>query len=219
ADIAYLPAIEVDTVVIPSRTDLEVISRLIDVPYQALRELNPELRRWCTPPDYPDYELKIPLGKKALFEAEYAKLPEGERFTEKVVYARYKLKRKETLAAVAKRYNTTVEHLTELNHLKKKSRLRGKSILVPVVAQNGPQVVAASADKPAKAKKGSREFKKYYTVKRGDTLYSLARRFKVSEKILSAWNNLKGKVALRAGRRIIIAKYVEKGGEMMPVGG
>lgn len=218
ADIAYLPAIEVDTVVIPSRTDLEVVSRLIDVPYQALKELNPELRRWCTPPDYSDYELKIPLGKKALFEAEYAKLPEGERFTEKIVYARYKLKRKETLATVAKRYHTTVEHLTEVNHLKKKSRLRGKSILVPVVAQSGPQV-AAAAEKPAKAKKSSREFKKYYTVKRGDTLYSLARRFKVSEKILSAWNNLKGKVALRAGRRIIIAKYVEKGGEMMPVGG
>jgi membrane-bound lytic murein transglycosylase D len=43
----------------------------------------------------------------------------------------------------------------------------------------------------------------------------------VSEKILSAWNNLKQKsrIALKPGRRIIIAKYVEKDGEMVVSGG
>src|SRR5512136_2839827 len=74
ADVAYLPPIEFDTVVIPSRTDLELAARICGVTYETLRDLNPELRRWCTPPDYANYELKIPLGKKALFEAEYAKI-------------------------------------------------------------------------------------------------------------------------------------------------
>ncbi len=50
ADVAYLPAMDLDTVEIPSRTDLDLVARLIDVPYQTLKELNPELRRWCTPP-------------------------------------------------------------------------------------------------------------------------------------------------------------------------
>jgi len=214
ADVAYLPAIEFDTVVIPSRTDLELVGRLIGTPYQTLRDMNPELRRWCTPPDYPDYELKVPVGKKALFEAEYAKIPDTGRYTEKIVYVRHKVKRKETLESLAKRYNTTAETLTELNHLTAKSRIRGKAILVPVVADAIPQESQAEPKKAA-----SREFNKYYTVKKGDTLHAVARRFNVSEKILTAWNNLKGKIALRPGRRIIIAKYVEKGGEMVAVGG
>ncbi len=66
------------------------------------------------------------------------------------------------------------------------------------------------------AKKGS--FNKYYTVKKGDTLDSLSKRFNVSSKLLAAWNNLKHKIALKAGSRIIIAKFTEKNGEMVPVG-
>ncbi len=217
ADIAYLPAIEFDVVPIPSRTDLELVGKLIGVPYQTLVELNPELRRWCTPPDYPDYELKIPKGKKSIFDTEYAKVAESDRYTEKIVFVRHKMKRKETLESVAKRYNTTVENLTELNHLTKKSRLRGKAILVPVVADSAQKLAAPPV--PGAQKTAAREFNKYYTVKKGDTIRSLARRFKVSERILTAWNNVKGRVALKPGRRIIVAKYVEKNGEMVSVEG
>jgi membrane-bound lytic murein transglycosylase D len=62
--------------------------------------------------------------------------------------------------------------------------------------------------------KGS--FAKYYTIKSGDTLSSLSKRFNVSTKLLTAWNKLKTKVALKPGRRIIIAKFTEKNGQMAP---
>ena len=215
ADVAYLPPLELDTVVIPSRTDLEVIARLIDIPYPTMRELNPELRRWCTPPDYPDFELKIPKGKKARFETEYAKVPEDQRFTERLVYVRYRVKKRDTLDGIARRFNTTSEALVASNHLEKKSKLRGRSLLVPVpVTEEGPSVRTAKATPKEEA---NRAFTKYYTVKKGDTLMSLARRFNVSAQILAAWNNLKVKVALRPGKRIIVAKYVEKNGTMVSV--
>ncbi|SNB46699.1 lytic transglycosylase domain-containing protein [Geobacter sp. DSM 9736] len=216
ADVAYLPPIEFDTVAIPSRTDLELVARLIEIPYQTLRDLNPELRRWCTPPDYQDYQLKIPKGKKALFETEYAKVPEDKRFTEKIVYARYRMKKKDTLAAVARRYGTTAEALTELNHLKSTKKLRGKVLLVPVPATDEPsdkrQVVASRKAAP-------KEFNKYYTVKKGDTLSALAKKFNVSTKLLTSWNNLKQRVALRPGKRLIVAKYMEKKGTLAAVDG
>ena len=79
SDVAYLAPIELDTVAIPSQTDLELVARFCDVPYQTIRDLNPELRRWCTPPDYPSTSLKFRRGKKAVFEAEYAKVPEQLR--------------------------------------------------------------------------------------------------------------------------------------------
>jgi membrane-bound lytic murein transglycosylase D len=212
ADVAYLPAIEFDTVKIPSRTDLELVAKICEVPYQTIRDLNPELRRWCTPTDYPDYELKIPHGKKAIFEAEYAKIPEDKRYTEKILYTRYRVKKRETLASVARRFNTTTEVLAELNRIKKTARLRGKLLVVPVQAAGADATRTVQRTSVPRQEKA---FNKYYTVKKGDTLRSLARRFNVSARILAAWNNLKMKVALRPGKRIIVAKYVEKNGTMI----
>ncbi len=209
ADVAYLPPIEFDTMTVPSQTNLEVLARGCDLPYETIRDFNPELRRWATPPDYPDYQLKIPPGKKASCEAEYAKVPENERFTQKTLYAKYRVKKKESLAAIARRYGTTPEILAELNGIRKTAKVRGRSLIVPVPP--------AAAETTTVAVKGEekKEFNKYYTVKKGDTLASLAKRFNVSTRILSAWNNLKGKVALRPGRRIIVAKYEEKNGTMV----
>jgi membrane-bound lytic murein transglycosylase D len=217
ADVAYLPSIEFDTVVIPSQTDLELVAKICDVPYQTIRELNPELRLWCTPPDYPNYELKIPLGKKALLEAEYAKIPEEKRFTDKVLYTRYKAKKRDTLAAVANRFGTTPQTIAELNHLKKEARLRGRTLTVPVPVASRDGSGRGETERAESEKPESKEFKKYYTVQKGDTLASLAKRFNVSAKLLALWNNLKEKVALRPGKRIIVARYVEKKGSMAPV--
>ena len=217
ADVAYLPPIEFDTVTIPSRTDLEVVAKLINADYQIVKELNPELRRWCTPPNYLDYELKIPLGKKKSFDLAYAQLPKEQRFTERVVYTRYRAKRKDTLASIASRYGTTPQALAEVNRLKVTSKVRGRTLLVPVAADKEPAVQTAKAEAPRK--ESAKEFNKYYTVKKGDTLASLAKKFNISSRILSAWNNLKGKLALRPGKRLIVAKYVEKKGSMVPVSG
>ena len=214
ADVAYLPPVEFDTVTIPTRTDLEVVARICEIPYQNIRDLNPELRRWCTPPDYPGYQLKIPKGKKAVFEAEYVKIPEDKRYTEKIQYGRYRMKKRDTLVSVAKRFATTPEALVELNSLKKGRQLRGKVLVVPVqIAVKGTSEKAVSRASVAQADK--KTFNKYYTVKKGDTLTSLAKRFNVSARILSAWNNVRSRVALRPGRRIIVAKYLEQKGGVM----
>ncbi len=169
------------------------------------------------PPDYPDYVLKVPKGKKALFETEYAKVPENGRFTEKVLYTRYRAKKKDTLASVASRFGTTPQVIAELNQLGKKAKVNGKLLTVPVKGNSLDGQVAEVTASAGKEGESGKEFNKYYTVKKGDTLASLARKFNVSAKILTAWNNLKGKVALRPGKRIIVAKYVEKQGTMTPV--
>ena len=118
------------------------------------------------------------------------------------------------MASVARRFGTSAEALSELNGLSKKSRIAGRKLVVPVrqTVDFGHEGRAPQAA----AKKGS--FAKYYTVKKGDTLDTLAKRFNVSTKLLSTWNNLKHKVALKPGRRIIIAKFTEKNGAMAPSG-
>lgn len=211
-DIAYLTPIEYDTVTIPSRTNLDLVAKLTGTTYESIKELNPDLRHWCTPPNYPDYLLKIPKGSRQLFVTEYAKVPEDQRFSERVLYSRYQARRKDTLKSVARRFGTSPAILAELNSLGVQSRIAGKSLLVP--ARQTVDFSHEGKTPRSAAAKGS--YAKYYTVKRGDTLGSLSKRFNVSTKMLSAWNNLKVKVALKPGKRIIIAKFTEKSGKMLP---
>lgn len=210
-DIAYLTPIEYDTVTIPLRTNLDLAAKLSGTTYESIKELNPDLRHWCTPPNYPDYQLKIPKGSKQQFETEYAKIPADQLFTERVLYSRYKVRKKDSLKSVARRFGITPAALAELNGLSTKSRVAGLSLLVPV-KQTVDFTNEGRTSRSANTTKGS--YAKYYTIKSGDTLSSLSKRFKVSTRLLSTWNNLKSKVALKPGRRIIIAKFTEKNGAM-----
>ncbi|KAA0892165.1 LysM peptidoglycan-binding domain-containing protein [Oryzomonas rubra] len=213
SDVAYLSPIEFDIVKIPSRTDLELVAKLTGTTYETIKELNPDLRHWSTPPNYPDYELKVPKGTKLQFDAAYGKVPEDQRYTEKVLYTHYHARKKDSLKVIARRYSTTPDALAELNGLSKKSRIAGKTLVVPARQTVDFSHEGRSAATAGTAKGG---YAKYYTVKKGDTLTSLAKRFNVSSKLLSVWNNLKVRVALKPGRRIIIAKFIEKNGEMVP---
>ena len=224
ADVAYLPPIEFDLVTIPSRTDLEVVAKILRVSVHTLRELNPELRRSCTPPNYPGYELKVPKGMGALFQAGYAMIPEQERYSERVKNVQYRAKRKDTLASIARRFKTTPESIAEVNNLARNAgSLKGRVLTIPVQVAWGDSEAGKPAKTLAKAEAKSEpkaeEFHKYYTVKKGDTLHSLAKRFNVTARVLSAWNNLKTKVALKPGRRIIVAKYQEKKGALVKQSG
>ncbi|BCS55862.1 transglycosylase SLT domain-containing protein [Geobacter sp. SVR] len=214
SDIAYLPPIEFETVTIPTRTDLELVAKLAGTTYDAIRDLNPDLRHWCTPPNYPDYQLKLPKGTRQRFETEYGKVPAEQRFSEKTLYTRYQARKKDSLKSVARRFGITPETLSELNGLSKKSRIAGRSLIVPVKQT----VDFGHEGRSAGSKSGKGTFAKYYVVKKGDTLASLSKQFNVSTKLLSAWNNLKGKIALKPGRRIIIARFTEKNGQMVPAG-
>jgi membrane-bound lytic murein transglycosylase D len=215
ADVAYLPPIEFDTVSIPTRTDLELVARVLGVSTGTIRELNPELRQWCTPPDYPGYLLKIPKGTKERFLSEYAKVPAEQRFTEKIEHIKYRAGKDDTLESIARRFGARSEELAAINGIKSSRKLRGKVLRVPVKAGEAQPVVALQSAPPQPAvvsakKVDDSDLIKYYTVKRGDTLTSLARRFNVSAKIIAAWNNMKIKASLQPGKRIIVARYSEK---------
>jgi membrane-bound lytic murein transglycosylase D len=79
SDVAKLPPIEFDTVRIPTRTDLKLVAKLAGTSYANIRALNPDLLHWCTPPNYPDFQMKIPKGTRGRFEAEYAKISGNQR--------------------------------------------------------------------------------------------------------------------------------------------
>ncbi|NJD37708.1 MAG: LysM peptidoglycan-binding domain-containing protein [Geobacter sp.] len=207
-EITAVPAVEFDTVTVSGRTDLELVARLTGTTYQTIKELNPALRHWCTPPNYPDYELKIPKGSADRFQQGIAAIPDEQRFSEKKLYSRYKAGRRDTLKVVAKRFGITAGELADLNSIGRKTKIAGKTLVVP--ARHTVDFAHEGSRKPVVATRRSTPETpviQYYTVQKGDTLYGLARRFKVSTKLLTAWNNLKNTVTLIPGKRLIIAKH------------
>ena len=53
---------EFETVNVPEATDMELIAELTGTNEEKLLEMNPALRRWCTPPGVDDFSVRIPVG-------------------------------------------------------------------------------------------------------------------------------------------------------------
>lgn len=96
----------------------------------------------------------------------------------------YIVKAGDTLYSIANRYNTTVNELMQLNNLKTNALSVGQQIRVPV---NG----------------GSSFDYVVYTVKVGDTLYSIAKRYKTTVDSIKSLNNLTSDV-LSLGQQLKI---------------
>ena len=122
-----------EKVKVSQATDLRVIARAASTTVEEIQKLNPELRRWFTPPDYPDYEVKIPVGKTLQFIENMSKIPPAM----KIAFLRHKIKSGDTLSHIARRYKTSVQPIMDLNNLQNARRLRpGMVIVIPVRAEN-----------------------------------------------------------------------------------
>ncbi|MCK6406081.1 MAG: LysM peptidoglycan-binding domain-containing protein [Rhodocyclaceae bacterium] len=95
------------------------------------------------------------------------------------------VKKGETIGAVARRGGISVAELKRINRLKSDRVAPGMRLAVqsPTSAPTTASAAPAKAGKNANATKVTR-----YTVKRGDTLQSVARRFKVDHKDILRWN-------------------------------
>jgi len=138
-ELDYHDEITYDKVTVPTATDLRVISDAAGTTITEIRRLNPALLRWYTPPDYPDFEVKIPAGRKEAFERSFKKVPPSKR----LVFHRHRVRRGDTLRTIARRYGAPLDLLIFLNELKNPRLIHpGQLIVVPV--RSGEAAVASS---------------------------------------------------------------------------
>ena len=111
----------------------------------------------------------------------------------------YRVKRGETLTAIARKFGVTVQDLRSWNNLSKNSTIAGKNLVVsqPVNTKLAQRVQQASQSKGASKVA-------YYTVKKGDSLERIASKYKgVTVTKLKADNNLKGNM-IKPGMKLKI---------------
>jgi membrane-bound lytic murein transglycosylase D len=201
--IEYQEPLHYDKVRVPEVTDLRLIARACEVSVDEIRELNPELSRWCTPPNFPDYEIKIPFGKKELFLKNFETLYPGERFQFKT----HLVKKGDTFPKIAKLYRVDPEPILEINRLNKKSRLStGMNLLIPLPKdQDDPKPDSLVKKKSNGMEQHSKSVETTtYKIKKGDSLWSIANEMGVNIGALSRWNNLHPEKKLMPGDKLKI---------------
>jgi peptidoglycan endopeptidase LytE len=106
----------------------------------------------------------------------------------------YKVRRGDSIAAIAKKHGVSPGELKKTNGLEGNALKIGQSLIIPQLAKQ----------KTAKSKKSSPPAASY-TVKKGDTIAGISRETGLSVTVLKEMNNLPSNF-LRTGQKIILAK-------------
>jgi len=115
----------------------------------------------------------------------------------------YKIKRGDTLFSVAGRFNTKVAVLLKLNNLKLEDQLFvGRKIMVPVNKTGNEENTSVAALDLKKKFNGRKKSTRVYTVKKGDTLFLLAKNNSTTIQELLKLNNMKSTDPLLYGQKI-----------------
>jgi membrane-bound lytic murein transglycosylase D len=127
-EIEYHDPLSFDEVELKFPVDLSVAAECAGTTLEEIKRLNPELRRWCTPPDVSNYSLKIPEGTKEQFLEALSSIPEDKRFT----IDRYTVKKGQTFGGIAKETGIPVSVILSLNSMEKVMPLKaGSTIYLP----------------------------------------------------------------------------------------
>ena len=176
-----------ETVKVPPRKSLAEIAELLDVKHKELYRLNPSLVGLATPPGGL-YGLRVPAGyaaKLELLRDEVAQLAKVEfPFTQRPVW--YRVRTDDSLWKIARKFRTSVDSLKRVNHI-------SGSIIHP-----GQKLRIPPGDNVAYVR---------HRVRRGETLYGLARRYGTSVNAIRRANGMTGTM-ITAGKTITVPQRV-----------
>lgn len=214
---------ETDTVVVQGPVNTQYFSQLLGIDQDQMALLNPQLKQQFIPRSLENYVLRLPAQvipqfesqREAIFAYLQPPVPEIAGDTSltpdsmQLVLAqaveppanaslRHKVRKGENLRLIANKYGVSINQIKADNHL------RGNMIRI------GQQLVI---NQPTKANKkvdtqlaqASKELKKptYYTVKRGDTLWSISQRYAdFSVDDIRKANNLRKNDPIKPGMKL-----------------
>jgi membrane-bound lytic murein transglycosylase D len=114
-DLAIHPPLSYEIVTLHYPIDLAIAADCAETSLEIIRGLNPELRRWCTPPDLSEYDLRIPQGTREIFFKNLSGISEKKRFTVDI----YTVKKKDTFRKISKKTGVPVAVILDLNDMEK----------------------------------------------------------------------------------------------------
>ena len=179
------PAVIYDTVPTTYSIDLRLVADVTGVSVQEIVALNPAMLRLVTPRDM-TFDLHIPPGTKELYAERLKDIPEDRRAS----WRFHIVKPGETVDSIAASLHARVADIVDTNGITSQDPMAVTDELV-IPIQN-----AASIAHPQR-----------YTMRRGDTLITVADSFDVSVAELKQWNSLSSST-VRPGRSLYVAEPI-----------
>ncbi len=167
------------------QVDLRTAARLAGMDRRDFLQLNPGFKRWATPPDGP-HRLLVPVHAKTELQQQLATLPANQRMR----WERHLIRRGDTLSGIARRYGIDLGTLRRSNGLNSHLIRAGHHLMIPISSAS-----ITSSDR------GNRIV---HHVVSGDTLWTIARKYRVYIKQLTRWNAIRANDLLRPGQRILV---------------
>lgn len=194
-------------------TDLMALSKTCGLSWDEFEELNPAFRRTVAPPEY-ESSIWLPEGKIPYAMAYLAK-PESRPFAG---YAKYEVRSGDSWWSISRRHEVPIAVLHKINSEIAGSTLQpGQEVMIPAQPRNESIVAAPGGTKTAQAESKVRQAdaktektrtlatkRSNYTVKSGDSVWSVARKFEVSVDTLLAANGMKSGKDLRVGQKLYV---------------
>ncbi|TPE51279.1 LysM peptidoglycan-binding domain-containing protein [Maribrevibacterium harenarium] len=194
---------------IGGQMDLAQAAQMADISVDEIYLLNPAFNQWATSPDGP-HRLLIPIDKAEAFRTKLAQISPEERLT----WVRYTVEAGDNLLLIAKKHNTTVAVLQDVNKISSSFIRVGQELMIPV-AGNKMESYTLSSHQRLLAKQSnapsSNRLKVNYTVESGDSLWSIAKRYNTDTKTLARWNSMGLGDPLMPGKKLVVWLKPEKG--------
>lgn len=185
---------KVDTV---GQLDLHVAADLAELPKEELLALNPAFNHWVTDPDGP-HHLLVPVDREEKLVAGLSALPPEKRV--RVVY--HRVRSGDTLGGIADKYNISVAALRSTNKIRGSIIHPGQELLIAAAPRGSDAQILVERETIAPARMASTASR--HKVRRGDTLWSIARTHGVSLDRLAATNGLRRNGTLSVGQTLKI---------------
>jgi membrane-bound lytic murein transglycosylase D len=186
--------LEFDTVTVDYTVDLRLVAECSDVSLEEIHLLNPELARMTTPSNR-NYVLRLPKNRKDIYLAEIASVPPEKRIT----WRKHEVKPGETMNSIAAIYRTTESSIASVNSFANGTELTaGQKLVIPIGRSN---VAPPYTPRKIYASYGQQ---KYYRVRKGDTLFKIANKYRVTVQQICAWNNISTRHVLRTGESLVV---------------
>jgi len=166
---------------------LAYIAEAIGIEQKVLETMNPALRRGMVPPGRAS--VRVPTKHAETLLARADSLPEEDAYMK---FCSFKLRQGDTIKKLARKIGAKPETLLAMNGLDPDRRLRaGQSIYLPVRARELGKLLAQSDNASV-----------YYAVRKGDTLYSIAKKKGLTVAELRELNDLGKNATLRIGQKL-----------------
>jgi len=188
-------SIEFDAITINYTVDLRLVAECAGAGLEEIKLLNPELNRLTTPSRDASYLLRVPKSTGETFLTEIGSIPEDKRIT----WRKHEVKPGETVTSIASLYRTSVNSITSVNSFTPDATVTaGQKLIIPI----GRSTPSVSYSRVSYSSGGGD--KQYYSIRRGDTLYLVAKRFGCSVQQLCAWNGISSGHTLRIGEKLVV---------------